>query len=155
MDISSKRGAFSIVILLGLVIAVSTQLVTGLTMMVHPGNTILTIHVFVGVLTIALTAAEWMWLAFTPAGHYRLLNYFSHDSSIVEWSESAFLIVVTATVVLGGLLALSLYGESWADFGTLLSVHRALAIAVLVLYIPHSVLAIMQRNNQNKKHLTL
>jgi hypothetical protein len=149
-DTKPKRGLFSIVILLGLVLAVTVQLVTGFILMAHVNRALLSTHIFVGALAIILTADEWVWLLATRAGRYRLSGFFAPGSGIAEWSEAAFLLAVTVTVVIGALLAASLHGGVHLPFGALLATHRALAIAVAVLYLLHSALA-MRRRGKTKR----
>lgn len=141
IDAKPKRGLFSIFILLGLVLAVTVQLVTGFVLMAHVNRALLSAHIFVGALAIILTAAEWAWLLATRSGRYRLSGFFAPGSGIAEWSEAAFLFAVTATVVIGALLAASLHGGMRLPFGALIATHRVLAIAVAVLYLLHSALA--------------
>ncbi len=145
-----KRGLFSILILLGLVLTVTVQLITGFALMAHVNRALLSTHIFVGALALVLAAAEWVWLLATRSGRYRLSGFFAPGSGIAEWSEAAFLLAVTATVVIGALLAASLHGGSRLSFGALLTTHRALAIAVAVLYILHSALAMRRRSKEKQ-----
>ncbi len=142
-----KRGLFSTLILLGLVLTVTVQLVTGFALMAHVNRALLSTHIFAGALAIILTADEWIWLLATRSGRYRLSGFFAPGSGIAEWSEAAFLLAVTATVVIGALLAASLHGGPRLPFGALLTTHRALAIAVAILYLLHSALAMRRRSS--------
>ena len=145
-----QRGFLSIIILLGLVLAVTAQLVTGFALMAHLNHALLATHIFVGALAIILTAAEWAWLLATRSGRYRLSGFFAAGSGIAEWSEAAFLFAVTATVVVGALLAASLHGGPRLPWGALLATHRALAVAVAVLYLLHSALAMRRRGKERR-----
>lgn len=149
-DAAPKRGLLSILILLGLVLAVTVQLVTGFVLMGHVNRALISTHIFVGALAIILTAAEWFWLLATRSGRYRLSGFFAPGSGIAEWSEAAFLFAVSATVVIGALLAASLHGGPRLSFGALLTTHRVLAIVVAVLYILHSALAMRRRSKEKQ-----
>ena len=144
-----KRGIVSIVILLGLVLSVTVQLVTGFILMAHFSQTLLSVHILVGALAIVFVADEWLWLLAAPAGRRRLAGFFASGSGMNEWSEAAFLVAVTATVVVGALLAPTFHGGSHLPFGALLATHRALAITVAVLYIIHSALAMRRGKSKS------
>lgn len=143
------RNLWSVLMLLALVLAITAQLVTGFIMMLAFSNGLLIAHVLVGMAAIVLTVAEWIWLCLAPAGRYRLGKYLTADSGPTEWSEITFLIVATATVALGALLAAILYLGAELPFGALLSIHQTLAIAVAVLYLIHSAFAI-RRSRQRR-----
>lgn len=139
------RSRLSIIVLLGLVLSVTAQLVTGFVMMANPGPALLSAHVLGGVAAVGLTFAEWIWLLVTRPGRYRLCTFLAPDSGLSEWSEAGFLAVVTATVVLGVLLAATMHGGIGLPFETLLDVHRGLAVAVAIMYLLHSILAMRRR----------
>src|SRR5690625_6659774 len=90
---SPPRGIASVLMLLGLVLAVTTQLVTGFVMMAHFNAAWLTAHIAGGIVTIVLILAEWAWLALAPAGRYKLRGLFARSSGPKEWSEGLLLIV--------------------------------------------------------------
>ncbi|HEX5314522.1 MAG TPA: hypothetical protein VFX38_06425 [Gammaproteobacteria bacterium] len=145
---TGSRSRLSIFVLLALVLAVTTQLVTGFALWSRPGGALLLAHVIGGAAAIALTLAEWLWLAATRPGRKRLAGFVAAASGPSEWSEAMFLVVTTATVVLGALLAAALYLGARLPFANLFAAHRALAIAVAALYILHSLIAIATRPRQ-------
>lgn len=135
------RSAWSVVMLLALVLAITAQLITGFTMMAAFSTTLLMTHIGVGIAAIALTIAEWLWLLATPAGTYRLRGFFAAGSGPAEWSEAAFLIVASVTVIVGAVLAAAPYLGAALPFAAVLSIHQALATAVAMLYVVHAALA--------------
>ncbi len=144
------RGAFSVAILLALVSAITAQLVTGFAMMVHFNTALLAAHLVGGLAAILLTIAEWTWLVATRAGRHRLHDFISAGGGPKAWSEAAFLVVATVTVVLGALLAAALYLGAHLPFGGLFQTHRALAIAVAALYLVHSVLSSLRARRHSR-----
>lgn len=145
------RGAFSLLVLLVLVLAVTAQLVTGFLFAFHPGKALLTAHVAGGVTALAATIAEWAWLCATRAGRYRLKSFVAAGSGPAQWSEAAFLLVATATVTLGALLAAMMHGRLGLPFGAVLEAHRALAVAVAVLYVAHSLLSMRKSRSRRAR----
>ncbi len=135
------RGTASLIVLLLLVLAITAQLVTGFTLMARPNGALLMAHIAGGIVAVVLTLAEWLWLTATHAGRHRLAGFASPRSGPAEWSEAAFLIVATVTVVFGTLLAAVMYLGLQLPFGPLFGIHRALAIAVAVLYLAHTALS--------------
>lgn len=135
------RGAFSLLVLLVLVLAVTAQLVTGFLLAFRPGTALLAAHVTGGVVAVAATIAEWAWLCATRAGRYRLKSFVAADGGPAQWSEAAFLAVATVTVALGALLATMMHVRLGVPFGAVLEAHRALAVVVAVLYVAHSLLS--------------
>lgn len=140
-----QRGPASIAVLLGLVLAVTAQLVTGFFLMARPGAALLVSHIVIGLVTLVLVVAEWSWLAVTRAGRRRLAGFVGAKSGPAEWSDALFLIAVSLTVVAGLLLAAALRLGLPLPFDSLLETHRALASAVLLLYVTHSILALRRR----------
>ncbi|MGH8274010.1 MAG: hypothetical protein ACRES9_07120 [Gammaproteobacteria bacterium] len=145
-----KRGLFSVVVLLLLVLAVTAQLVTGFAMMTHFNGALLTAHIVGGIAAIVLTLAEWSWLAATRAGRHRLAGFVSVRGGPAEWSEAAFLVFASVTVVFGALLAAMMYLGLRLPFATFLDTHRAFAIIVAVLYLAHTALS-MQRSRRRRR----
>jgi hypothetical protein len=143
--VSPPRGLASVFMLLGLVLAVTAQLVTGFVMMAHFNAAWLMAHIAGGIAAIVLTLAEWAWLALAPAGRFKLRGFFARGSGPKEWSEGLFLIVATVTVVFGALLAAIMYWGTALPFATLLTTHQALAIAVAVIYLAHSALSMRRK----------
>lgn len=141
------RGIASVLMLLGLVLAVTAQLVTGFVMMAHFNAGWLTAHIAGGIAAIVLTLAEWAWLVLAPAGRFKLRGFFARESTAKEWSEGLFLIVATITVVFGALLAAVMYWGAALPFVTLLATHQALAIAVAVIYLAHSALSTLRKRH--------
>lgn len=137
----ARRGRLSLAVLLGLVLTVTVQLVTGFALVANPGKDLLIAHIAGGFCAIALLAAEWAWLIGTRLGREQLRQFFGASSGITEWTEAAFLAVVTATVVLGAMLASAMHDGLQLPFSKVLAVHRGLAVAVAVLYLLHSYLA--------------
>ncbi|MGH8225609.1 MAG: hypothetical protein ACRER1_05615 [Gammaproteobacteria bacterium] len=135
------RGTSSLIVLLLLVLAISAQLVTGFTLMARPNGALLIAHIAGGIAAVVLTLAEWLWLTATHAGRHRLAGFLGADSGPAEWSEAAFLIVATVTVLFGALLVAVMYLGLQLPFGPLFGIHRALAIAVAVLYLAHTALS--------------
>lgn len=146
-----KRGIASVAILLALVLAVTTQLVTGFLLMAHTGASLLAAHLAGGVLALVLIVAEWAWLAATRAGRHRLAGFVGTGSGPAEWSEAAFLVVVTFTVALGTLLAAALRLGLAIPFGAMLDAHRALAALVVALYFGHSALAMRRASRRSRR----
>lgn len=144
------RSAASLIVLLLLVLAITAQLVTGFTLMAHPNGALLCAHITGGIAAIVLTLAEWLWLLAAPAGRHRLRGFVAAGSSPAEWSEAAFLIVATITVVFGALLAAVMYLGLPLPFATLFGIHRALAVAVAVLYLAHT--AQSMRHARRRRH---
>lgn len=142
-----KRSKFSLLVLLGVVLSVTLQLVTGFLLQVSPQPSLLSVHIAGGIIATALLLAEWVWLLLTHSGRRRLAGFLAPGAGPSGWSDALFLVAVTVTVVLGILLACILRGILRLPFGPLLDVHRAFAVAVAVLYLVHSVLAIRQRQN--------
>lgn len=140
----------SVAVLLALVLAVTSQLITGFAMMAHPNVVLLTAHIAGGIAAIVLTLAEWLWLTATSAGRHRLVDFIAADGGSAAWSEAAFLAMATITVVFGALLAAVMYLGLPLPFATLFGAHRALAIAVAVLYLVHSVLSIRRARQQRR-----
>lgn len=138
--------------LLALVLAITIQLVTGFWMMAAFGNGLLIAHVSVGIAAIVLTVAEWLWLCAAPAGRYRLQQFTASRSGPAEWSEAAFLVVATITVLFGALLAAVLYLGTRLPFATLLAAHQALAVAVAVLYLVHSAFATARARRRRRSN---
>lgn len=136
------RSIGSVVLLLALVLAITAQLVTGFWMAASFASSLLHAHIGVGVLAVVLTLAEWVWLLCARAGRYRLGRFFSPASGPVRWSEGAFFIVASITVLLGAAVAATLHGHTPLPFATLLAVHRALAGVTALLYLLHSALAV-------------
>jgi len=145
------RGAFSLLVLLVLVLAVTAQLITGFLLAFRPGTALLTAHVAGGVVAIVATIAEWAWLCATRAGRYRLKSFVAAGSGPAQWSEAAFLLVATTTVALGALLAGMLHAHLGVPFGPVLEAHRALAVAVAVLYVVHSLLSMGRSRNRRAR----
>lgn len=139
--VTPGRGMVSVAVLIGLVLAVTAQLVTGFALMAHARNSLLTAHIIGGVCAIVLTVAEWAWLAGTQAGRLKLRRFFAPGSGPADWSEAVFLAAVTITVILGALLAAAMHGSLRLPYGAMLTTHRGLAIAVAVFYLLHSSLA--------------
>lgn len=142
---TARRGIFSILVLLALVLAVTAQLVTGFWLAAQPGGVLLMVHVGVGVLAILLVIAEWAWLLAAPAGRVKLAGFFGRGTGLAQWSEGLFLIAVTLTVIAGALVAAVMRLGANLPFGPLLASHRALAVIVAALYLLHSAYA-MRRN---------
>jgi len=140
-----RRGIFSILVLLALVLAVTAQLVTGFWFAAQPGRVLLMVHVGVGTVAILLVVAEWTWLLAAPGGRAKLAGFFGRGTALAEWSEGLFLIAVTLTVIAGALLAAVMRGGAHLPFGLLLATHRVLAVIVAALYLLHSAYA-MRRN---------
>ncbi|MGH8427618.1 MAG: hypothetical protein ACRES7_06520 [Gammaproteobacteria bacterium] len=136
------RGLFSVLVLLALVLAITTQLITGFTLMVRPNGALLAAHIAGGIAAVVLTLAEWLWLTATRAGRDRLAGFLVTDSGPAEWSEAAFLLVATVTVLFGALLAAVMYLGLRMPFSVLFGIHRALAIAVAILYLVHTALSL-------------
>lgn len=141
----TARSKLSIAVLLGLVLTVTAQLVTGFILMAHPGRALLVTHIAIGFAALVLTAIEWIWLAATRAGRHRLTGFFGKGSGPGEWIEALFLIAVSLTVLAGILLATAMRFGLHLPFTHLLELHRAFAFAVLLLYAAHSVLAMRRR----------
>jgi hypothetical protein len=137
--------------LLALVLAITAQLVTGFAMMAHFNGALLVAHVIGGLAAIALAFAEWAWLCASRTGRYRLRALFGAGSGPGEWSEAAFLVVASVTVVFGALLAAAIYLGAHLPFARLLATHQGLAIAVAALYLIHSALS-MRRANRRRRH---
>lgn len=145
-DMSARRGTLSLLVLLGLVLAVTLQLVTGFLLEANAGIALLSVHIAGGVAATVLLAAEWLWLLTTHAGRTRLAGFVAAGSGVADWSDGAFLLIVTATVVLGLLLAAAVHGgPSVLPFGALLRAHRVLAIVVAALYLLHGATAMYRR----------
>lgn len=142
------RSLFSIGLLLVLVLAITAQLITGFALMAHPGTALLVAHIVGGIVALVLTVAEWTWLGATRAGQYRLAGFVAANSGMTEWSEAAFLVIATITVLFGVLLAVIMHLDLHLPFGALLATHRALAITVAVLYLAHSALALRRARRQ-------
>lgn len=142
-----RRGTWSVLILLGLVLAVTLQLVTGFTLQTRGGGgALLTVHIAGGIAATLLLGAEWLWLLATRAGRARLAGFAAPGSGPAEWSDGGFLLVVTATVVLGLLLACAVRGgPALLPFAAMLAAHRALAVAVAVLYLLHGAATMFRR----------
>lgn len=147
-DLNTRRGKLSLAVLLGLVVAVTLQLVTGFALQFGAGGgALLTAHVAGGIAATLLVTAEWLWLLATPAGRARLAAFVSRESGLAQWSDGAFLLAVSATVVLGLLLASNLRGgPALFPFDPLLATHRGLAIAVAFLYLLHSATVMRRRH---------
>ncbi|MGH8272678.1 MAG: hypothetical protein ACRES9_00245 [Gammaproteobacteria bacterium] len=145
----SDRGVLSVAMLLALVLAITAQLVTGFAMMAHFNWALLVAHVIGGLAAIVLTLAEWTWLAATRAGRHRLRGFVSVGGGPVAWSEAAFLVLATVTVVFGALLSAALYLGASLPFASLLDTHRALAIAVAALYLLHSTLSTVRARRRS------
>lgn len=143
------RSVFSLAVLLLLVLAVTAQLITGFLLAFRPGTTLLAVHIAGGVAALVFTVAEWSWLCATRAGRYRLGKFVAADSGPAEWSEAAFLLVATATVALGALLAAMMHARTGFPFGPIFAAHRTLAVAVAVLYVAHSLLS-MHRSRSRR-----
>ncbi len=148
--IAPVRSGFSVGLLLVLVLAITAQLVTGFALMTQPGTALLVAHLVGGVVALILTIAEWVWLGTTRAGQYRLAGFVAANSGITEWSEAAFLVIATITVLFGALLAAMMHLDLHLSFSALLATHRALAITVAVLYLAHSVLALRRAQKQRR-----
>jgi hypothetical protein len=149
--VTPTRSLFSVGLLLVLVLAITAQLVTGFALMAQPGTALLVAHLIGGVVALVLTVAEWTWLGATRAGQYRLAGSIAANSGMAEWSEAAFLIIATITVLFGALLAAIMYLDLHLPFGALLATHRALAITVAVLYLAHSALALRRTQRQRTR----
>ncbi len=145
-----KRGIFSILVLLTLVLTVTAQLVTGFMLAARPGTTLLAIHIVVGLAALVLVIVEWIWLMATRPGRHRLQGFFGSGTGPSDWSEGAFLVAVTFTVLAGALLAAIMRLGASLPFAPLLTLHRALAVAVAALYLLHSGFA-MRRNKGAKR----
>jgi len=145
------RSVFSLLVLLVLVLAITAQLVTGFLLVFHPGTTLVKIHVAGGVAALVFTVAEWLWLCTTRTGRYRLKGFVGAGSGPAEWSEAAFLLVATVTVALGALLAAMMHGHLGSSFEPVLEAHRALAIAVAVLYVIHSALSMRRSRSRHSR----
>jgi len=137
----TRRSALSLAVLLALVLAVTAQLLTGFWLWRSPGATLLTVHVAAGLATTVLLVAEWTWLLATEAGRARLRSYVAPGAGAAGWIDALFLLAVTATVVLGLLLAGILRLGLDLSLLPLLAAHRGLAAAVLVLYAVHAITA--------------
>lgn len=148
-----SRGALSLIVLLLLVLAITAQLVTGFTLMARPNGALLTAHIAGGIAAIVLTLAEWLWLTATHAGRHRLAGFFTAGSSPAEWSEGAFLIVATITVLFGALLAAVMDLGLRLPFDTLFEFHRALAIAVAILYLAHTGLSMHRARRRRAQQM--
>ena len=146
-----KRGIFSILVLLALVLTVTIQLVTGFMLVAGPGIVLLAIHTGIGLAALVLVIAEWIWLMATRPGRHRLQGFFGSGTGPSDWSEGAFLVAVTLTVLAGALLAAIMRLGASLPFAPLLTLHRALAVAVAVLYLPHSGFA-MRRNKAGRRN---
>lgn len=140
-----KRGIFSVLVLLALVLAVTAQLVTGFWLAAQPGRALIAVHIGVGIIAILLTVAEWTWLLATRLGRAKLAGFFGRGAGAGEWSEGLFLLAVTATVIAGALLAAIMRLGAAVPFAPVLESHRALAVAVAVLYLLHSALAMRRK----------
>lgn len=127
--------------LLALVLAVTAQLVTGFVWMIRPSPALLVAHIVGGTVALVLTVTEWTWLGTTRAGRHRLAAFVAADSGLTEWSEAAFLVVVSFTVIFGALLAAIMDLDLHLNFDALLNIHRALAFVVAVLYLIHTILS--------------
>lgn len=147
------RGATSLIVLLLLVLAITAQLVTGFTLMARPNGALLAAHIAGGIAAVVLTLAEWLWLTATHTGRRRLAGFLSAGSGPAEWSEAAFLIVATVTVVFGALLAAVMYLGLQLPFGTLFGTHRALAIAVAVIYLAHTALSMRRARRRRTQRM--
>ena len=145
-----RRGMFSILVLLALVLAVTAQLVTGFWLAAHPARVLLAVHIGVGFVAILFTAAEWAWLLATRVGRAKLIGFFGRGTGLAQWSEGFFLIAVTLTVIAGALLAATMRLGANLPYALLLGSHRALAIAVAVLYLVHSGFA-MRRGKRRSR----
>ena len=132
------RRTLSLPILLALVLAVTAQLVTGAWLWIAPGAVLLRVHIGVGAAAAVLVALEWAWLVSTPGGRLRLAGFFGRGTGPAGPIDGAFLVVVTAAVVLGLLLAGALRAGLALPFSALLWAHRALAIAAALLYLLHA-----------------
>lgn len=148
-----SRGAISLIVLLLLVLAITAQLITGFTLMARPNGVLLTAHIAGGIAAVVLTLAEWLWLAATQAGRHRFAGFFDAKGGPAEWSEVLFLIAATVTVVFGALLAAVMYLGLRLLFGTLLDIHRALAIAVAVLYLAHTALSMHRARRRRAQRM--
>lgn len=151
MQPAPARGAFSLLVLLVLVLAVTVQLITGFLLAFQPGKALITAHIAGGTVAIVFTISEWIWLCAAPAGRYRLKKFVGTGSGPTEWSEAAFLLVTTATVAVGALLAAMMHGRLGLSFGPVFETHRALAIAVAVLYVAHSVLSMRRPRSRRSR----
>lgn len=145
------RSTFSKLVLIGLVLMVTVQLLTGFALMFHSGAPLLAAHITSGLALLLLVALEWVWLCATRPGRCRLGGFISAGSGLAEWSEAAFLIVITFTAIFGALLAAIMKLGLHLPFGLLLETHRALASIVLILYLAHSVFA-MRHGRSRTSH---
>lgn len=132
------RGRASLVVLLGLALAVTLQLVTGFALAARPGGTLLRVHVAGGFAATGLVLLEWAWLAGTAAGRARLAGFVAAGAGLARRSEGLFLVAVSVTVALGLALAAGLAGARGVAFAPLLAVHRAFAAIVAALYLLHA-----------------
>lgn len=154
ISVPPTRSVISVVILLVMVLSVTAQLITGLYMTSTGNKSIGLIHAHagVGVLALAVTFAEWVWLSVSRSGRYRLRSFVSSSAGPIEWSEGAFLVVATFTILLGAVLASGIYlGVSIAPEVRhgVFKAHQGLAQLVAVVYVIHSALAMMRARKRS------
>ncbi|MHB8249218.1 MAG: hypothetical protein ACYDCX_10100 [Acidithiobacillus sp.] len=155
-----RRSAWSLAILLGLVITVTLQIFTGIAMAAG-WISLLPFHVEDGMAAALFILLEWLWLAGTRPGRGTLRHLFPMASQ--RWHaagrqlqgiflgrpiptpalntivEGAFLLFATMAVLLGLLLVFTALPSR---FPLLLAGHRALASLLALLWIIHLLLAL-------------
>ncbi len=150
--VSPRRPHLTLLVLLGMVLTVTLQLVSGL-MLALGQYWVLPWHIVDGQVTAGFLLAEWAWLLFSPSGrtHFRriFLLSASYRRNLLEHLrgkggtplreglngalEGVFMLAASAAVAFG--LAL------WQGCAACLDWHRALAVTLAVLWIAHSLLS--------------
>lgn len=149
-----KRSLASVLILLFMVLSITAQLITGLYMTATGNKSIGLIHAHagVGIFAVFVTLLEWVWLASSASGRFRLKSFVSPSAGPIEWSEGAFLVVASITIFLGATLASSMYlGVQLSPSArtVIFKAHQGLAQLVAGIYIVHSILAMLRARKRS------
>jgi hypothetical protein len=153
-----RRSAWSLAILLGVVVTVTLQIFSGIAMGLG-WMSLLPFHIEDGMAAALFILLEWLWLAGTRPGRHAIGHLFPMVGQ--RWRaagrqcrdiflnrptpalntivEGAFLLIATLAVLLGLLLAFTALP---ARFPLLLAGHRALAGLLALLWIIHLLLAL-------------
>lgn len=149
IEIPPPRSRASIIMLIGMVVTISLQLITGFYMMgakIHTGGWV-HLHVTVGVLAIIFIIWEWFWLLTDEAGKHRLKTFFGKGTTAAEVTEGLFIIVATITIAFGAFLAAGAYlGVGFVQDKQLMFFkgHQGMAQLVLVLYVVHLIFTMIR-----------
>jgi hypothetical protein len=152
-----RRSAWSLAILLGVVITITLHIFTGIAMALG-WMSLLPFHVEDGMAAALFILLEWLWLAGTRPGRRTLRDLFPTGQrwraagrqcqgiflgrptpALNTIVEGAFLLIATLAVLLGLLLVFTALP---ARFPLLLAGHRALAGLLALLWIIHLLLAL-------------